>query len=157
MKNASTMALSLFAVTVALSSAPTIAQTSSDVDQTVRLNSPEIKKIGKGAPRGHVLSGKYEEYDFVVRSSPSDLDAELYLFRNNLMLQRSNKHYEVLTCKTPCLFKIPTGSDFSANVKTPDGFIKISKDEPIKWVATNFLGTTLAIEPNDVTVIFQQN
>jgi hypothetical protein len=156
MKNASSCALSLFAVTLTLISTPTIAQKVSKTDQAVALNSPDIKVFGKGAIRSSWILGKAPEYNFVLRSSPSDLDAELYLFRTNLQLQRSNKNYEVLTCRTPCLFKIPAGSDFSFNVKTPLGFDKVSKDQPVKWVATNLVGK-MDIEPNDVTVYFVQN
>ncbi len=50
---------------------------------------------------------------------------------------------------------MPAGSDFSFNVKTPLGFDKVSKDQDVKWVATNLVGK-MDIEPNDVTVHFVQ-
>ena len=147
MKNASTMALSLFAVTLALSSAPTMAQTSSDVDQTVTLNNPEIKKVGKGVKRRYGFGDiglKMGEASLVLRSTPIASEATVYLYRNN-------DNYDVLTCMTPCLFKIPGKAPLSFKVSTPQGFIQVSKPVPIQWGSKNFAA---ALVPDDITFSF---
>jgi hypothetical protein len=144
MKNASTMALSLFAVTLALSSVPIRAEVVSNADQTVALNSPDIKVVGKGVRRSSMF-GKIGEANFVLRSSPIESDAEVYLFRDN-------QSYDVLTCRTPCLFKIPYLTTFQYKVKEPSGYYQVSKVEPIRWKDKNL--TTIVVTPDDITFIF---
>jgi hypothetical protein len=147
MKNASTMALSLFAVTLALSSAPIRAETVSDVDQTVTLNNPEIKKVGKGVKRRYGFGDigvKMGEASLVLRSTPVTSEATVYLYRDN-------DNYDVLTCMTPCLFKIPGKAPLRFNVLTPQGFILVSKPVPIQWGSKNFAA---ALVPDDITFSF---
>lgn len=144
MKNARSNVLRLFAVTLALSSAPTIAQTSSDVDQTVTLNNPEIKKVGKGVQRKGIF-GKYAENTFVLRSSPIESEATVHLYRDY-------KNYDVLTCRTPCLFKIPGQASFKFNVATPPGYVQISEPPFVTWGVKDLIFA--AIVPDDITYKF---
>jgi hypothetical protein len=144
MKNLRSNVLRLLAVTLALSSAPTIAQTSSAIDKSAGLNTPEIKVVGKGLKRKN-LFGKIIDTPFVLRSSPVESEAEVYLFRDNY-------NYDILTCKTPCLFQIPIMSTFRFNVKTPPGFIQISKVAPIQWGRKDLVIDV--IKPDDITFYF---
>jgi len=144
MKNASTMTLSLFAVTLALSSTPTIAQTVSETDQAVALNTPVIAVIGKGVKRHNYLGIKLPLADFILRSSPIESDAIMYLFR-------TKDDYDILTCRTPCLFKIPEQRTFRFNVATPSGYTQISKATPLKWGSRGFKDM---IKPGEMTFVF---
>lgn len=146
MKNLRSNVLRLLAVTLALSSTPTIAQTSSDVDQTVTLNNPEIKKVGKGAIRKNIF-GNIPDSKFILRSSPVESEAVLYIYRDN-------QNYDILTCNTPCIFQIPINMPFNFNVKTPYGYSQISKATPIRWGMKDLQEV---IKPDDITFYFVQN
>lgn len=147
MKNLRSNVLCLLAVTLALSSAPIRAETNIEIDENVGLNKADIKIIGKGVRRSGVF-GKIGEANFILRSSPIESDAEVYLFRNN-------QSYDILTCRTPCLFKIPYQTTFQYKVKAPSGYSQISKVEPIRWKDKNL--TTIVVTPDDITFYFVQN
>jgi hypothetical protein len=144
MKNGRTSALRLFVATLALSSAPIRAQTVSETDQAVALNTPAIAVIGKGASRGTILGSPLPLADFILRSSPIESDATMYLIRNK-------DNYDILTCRTPCLFKIPNQSTFSFNVATPSGYTQISKVTPLKWGMRDLKNV---IKPGEMTFVF---
>ena len=144
MKNASTMALRLFVATLALSAAPIRAETVSTADQTVALNTPAIAVIGKGVKRHNYLGIKLKLADFILRSSPIESDAIMYLFR-------TKDDYDILTCRTPCHFQIPEQRTFRFNVATPSGYTQISKVTPLKWGSRGFKDV---IKPGEMTFVF---
>lgn len=147
MRNARSNALRLFAITITLSSTPALTQTSSHVGQLDTLNNPEVKKVGKGAKRHHGfgdLGLKIGEATLVLRSMPVKSEAIVYIYRNN-------ENYDILTCMTPCLFKIPRNAPIRFNVVTPPGFILVSKPVSIQWGNRNLAA---ALVPADITFSF---
>lgn len=147
MKNARSRALRLLAVTLALSSAPIRAETTTEIDNDIGLNKADIKVVGKGAKRQNMF-GVITESRFVLRSSPIESEAQVILFRNN-------NNYDILTCRTPCIFKIPRDSSFRFNVITPSEYSLISKPEPIRWEIKSL--TKKVINPDDITFYFVKN
>ena len=147
MKNGRTRALRLFVATLALSSAPIRAEKTSEIDNDIGLNKADIKVVGKGATRKNVF-GVIGESRFVLRSSPIESDAQV-IFGN------SNDNYDILTCRTPCIFKIPRNSSFNFNVATPSGYSQISKVPQIRWAIKSL--TKNVIKPDDITFYFVQN
>ena len=143
MKNGRTRALRLFVATLALSAAPIRAETVNTADQTVVLNTPAIAVIGKGVRR-HALGIQLPVADFILRSSPIESDAIMYLFR-------TKDDYDILTCRTPCLFKIPNQTTFRFNVATPSGYNQISKVTPLKWGMRDLKNV---IKPGEMTFVF---
>ena len=148
MKNGRTRALRLFVATLALSAAPIRAETVSTADQTVALNTPAIAVIGKGVRRHAMLGIELPLADFILRSSPIESDAIMYLFR-------TKDDYDILTCRTPCLFKIPNQTTFRFNVATPSGYSQVSKVPQIRWEIKSL--TKNVIKPDDITFYFVQN
>jgi hypothetical protein len=146
MKNLKSNVLRLFAVTLALSSTPTIAQTNGEIDKNAGLNTPEIKVVGKGAKRKN-LFGNIPGSRLVLRSSPVESVAILHLYRDN-------NNYDILTCPTPCLFEILINTPFRFNVETPYGYSKISKVVPVRWGLKDLQEV---IKPDDITFDFIQN
>ena len=147
MKNLRSHVLRLFAVTLALSSAPIRAQTTSEIDNDIGLNKAEIKVVGKGATRKNIF-GVIGESRFVLRSSPVESDAQVILFGNS-------DNYDILTCRTPCIFKLPRESSFRFNVATPSGYSQVSKVPQIRWEIKSL--TKNVIKPDDITFYFVQN
>jgi len=147
MKNLRSNVLRLLAITLALSSAPIRAEKNSEIDNDIGLNKAEIKVVGEGAIRKNVF-GVIGESRFVLRSSPIESNAEVRIYRNN-------DNYDILTCRTPCIFKLPRDSSFRFNVATPIGYSQTSKVPPIQWQIKSL--TKNVIKPDDITFYFVQN
>lgn len=147
MRNFRSSLLHSLVATLVLISAPLRAEAIMQNDKKVTLNNPDIKKIGKGAARHNWVGIKLPEADFILRSSPVEADAVLYLFRNN-------DNYDILSCRTPCLFKIPNQSSFRFNVIPPTGYSLISKPVPIRWGMRDLQDV---IKPDEITFEFIKN